>query len=576
MIELHPFEAQVEALCEGKDFRWALKGKVPEEPGTVSIPGNHVRLYHYTRVTAAGDIGSYKAAENLRKQGIKLAHARGSRFGEPNQIWSSTRKPGNNKIYVEFHVAKDDPRIGGSVTKVTPGGDLTFMGSDGIKPKDIIAVHEPWHRRYRYIRDRGEMLQKVRDGTFDRMTDMDEYGPAVLRLKHEMGIKESAFERQVTALFEAKDYRWALKGKMPKEQGTVRIPSNHVRLYHYTRMKDYSDEGKYKAAESLRKGGLQLGKAKGQSYGEPNQIWASTRVPQEGHVYAEFSVAMDDPRISFGSNSHMNASQYQKSGQDMTFWQDIKPKDIIAVHEPWHARYRYLSTNKSLLADVRAGEMEYLSDLAEYAPALVRTKHDLGIKESILEYTSSVTRAKTAKRRADPEKQRQGRLAARSPRKALGQRRGQRQASHRQSQAETAVLVFCEMSADYRGNHTAPNKSFGAPLHDLSDFYPDDIYSANGPRYYGDGGGNSRDRKSIMIMRTRRGKPNAPVTIYRAVPLHAGDEINIGDWVSINREYAEGHGESVLRGDYKIIEKTVKAREIYTHADSVHEWGYNP
>jgi hypothetical protein len=71
-------------------------------------------------------------------------------------------------------------------------------------------------------------------------------------------------------------------------------------------------------------------------------------------------------------------------------------------------------------------------------------------------------------------------------------------------------------------------------------------------------------------------RPDKQVPIYRAVPKEAPSEINAGDWVTVNREYAKEHGESTLEGAYKIVKKTVKARDIFTNGDSIHEWGYDP
>lgn len=53
-------------------------------------------------------------------------------------------------------------------------------------------------------------------------------------------------------------------------------------------------------------------------------------------------------------------------------------------------------------------------------------------------------------------------------------------------------------------------------------------------------------------------------------------KINQGDWVTINKRYALSHGKSELRGNYKVISKTVRAKDIYTSGDSIHEWGYDP
>jgi hypothetical protein len=190
---------------------------------------------------------------------------------------------------------------------------------------------------------------------------------------------------------------------------------------------------------------------------------------------------------------------------------------------------------------------------------------------------------------------------------------------------------------DYGGEHLPPGREDGAPLHDLTgagSVYPDDVYSHNAVRYYGTGE-EALDRQSFAIAHSIKNKPNAHVSIYRAVPdditttekiaklerhkayvmkhgrlppnvewrgtpgpqgsayyNHISAEldrlkaqapsteeaaaINPGDWVTINRTYAKQHGESALRGKYKIIRKTARADELFTNGDSIHEWGYWP
>lgn len=181
---------------------------------------------------------------------------------------------------------------------------------------------------------------------------------------------------------------------------------------------------------------------------------------------------------------------------------------------------------------------------------------------------------------------------------------------------------------EYKGYHQAPNRENGAPLHDLSNIYPDDIYSSDGARIYGSG--EPYDQFAVMIMRQARGKPDLPVKIYRAVPkivtksqhiqdlikqkeyimrngkipprikthldrsdyyeyisdqinklqndesLPTSIQINPGDWVTISREYAVLHGRSSLRDAYRILSKTVRAIDLYTEGNSLHEWGYDP
>ena len=181
---------------------------------------------------------------------------------------------------------------------------------------------------------------------------------------------------------------------------------------------------------------------------------------------------------------------------------------------------------------------------------------------------------------------------------------------------------------DYRGQHSAPgNSSDTAPLHKMDKQYPDDIYSNLAARYYGDMGGDANDKKSVAIIQSFRNKPNAKVKIYRAVPKilssaetissletmkynymkrntipssYKGDKskffdwindeiekaqnipdtgkmiISPGDWVTINKDYAISHGNSALNGKFRILTKTVSARQLFTDGDSIHEFGYDP
>ena len=187
---------------------------------------------------------------------------------------------------------------------------------------------------------------------------------------------------------------------------------------------------------------------------------------------------------------------------------------------------------------------------------------------------------------------------------------------------------------DYRGEHTAPGKE-GAPIYDvtMNGVYPEDFYSANGARYYGDG--SPGDYSVVGLIQSLRNKPKSKVKIYRAVPdeptlqaqvdelegqkkyilkhgkvpkgietplgssayyehvskvinrlkerIDSGeqdkagiDEINSGDWVTIYRPYAVDHGRGALNGRYKVLSKTVVASQLFTDGNSIYEWGYVP
>lgn len=133
----------------------------------------------------------------------------------------------------------------------------------------------------------------------------------------------------------------------------------------------------------------------------------------------------------------------------------------------------------------------------------------------------------------------------------------------------------------YRGAHQAPMREEGvrSSLDDMGDIYPEDVYDPRvSPRYYGHtGAGDPNDIRSADLVAAYQGKPEAEVTIYRAVPKGQGiTDINKGDWVTLNPNYAASHGDAALGGNYEIISKKVKAKEIISDGNSIHEFGYDP
>ncbi|WP_373069802.1 LPD38 domain-containing protein [Sulfurimonas sp.] len=127
----------------------------------------------------------------------------------------------------------------------------------------------------------------------------------------------------------------------------------------------------------------------------------------------------------------------------------------------------------------------------------------------------------------------------------------------------------------YKMDHTAPSKDSGTAAQDLTDVYGEDIYSPNAARYFGHGNKNMDD-ESVKIIQAVRGKPYADVTIYRAVPKDLDVKINPDDWVTTSKTYAIEHGDGPLNGNYKILEMKVKAKDLYTDGNSIHEWGWSP
>ena len=133
---------------------------------------------------------------------------------------------------------------------------------------------------------------------------------------------------------------------------------------------------------------------------------------------------------------------------------------------------------------------------------------------------------------------------------------------------------FISENDDYKGEHESPDPESGAPMHDVTKgVYPEDFYSHNGLRYYADTG-SKHDAKSYHSVVAHRGHPHRHLPIYRAVPKDETiKKINPGDWVTHNRSYANEHGKNHLKNDFKIIQKTVRANELFTDGNSIHEWG---
>jgi len=196
------------------------------------------------------------------------------------------------------------------------------------------------------------------------------------------------------------------------------------------------------------------------------------------------------------------------------------------------------------------------------------------------------------------------------------------------------------------GQHSAPTKGYGdEPIYSVDNTYPK-IYESGGSEY----SVMSEDREGLNIILSVHNKPNAKVTVYRAVPninkhvekklkgvndakqsliamkehraikksteakniiynlmdkypieKHTYDEqqdlmikdledqydklesqlkqkikIEKGNWVTPNIAYAKLHGIGNLNNKYKIVRKTVRAKDLYTDGNSLSEWGYDP
>jgi hypothetical protein len=129
------------------------------------------------------------------------------------------------------------------------------------------------------------------------------------------------------------------------------------------------------------------------------------------------------------------------------------------------------------------------------------------------------------------------------------------------------------VETSYRGSHSAPNaETYGATLDSLEGIMPADVYSSRGKRLYGLGNPDV-DAEWFAAAFKAKGKPDAEVTVYRAVPKGV-KEINSGDWVTTSKTYADMHGENTVGDEYEILSKKVRAKTLASEGYP-YEFGYN-
>lgn len=146
----------------------------------------------------------------------------------------------------------------------------------------------------------------------------------------------------------------------------------------------------------------------------------------------------------------------------------------------------------------------------------------------------------------------------------------------RSAEDATPDVPFEEEVYDYRGQHESPNRSddISASLDKIDEIFPTDVLDPKKQKRLYKSGYDKADDEAFEVINSINGNPDAIVTIYRGVP-DGVDKINPGDWVTLSPTYAQEHVNSNVPGG-KIISKQVKASEIFTDANSIQEWGYDP
>jgi hypothetical protein len=133
---------------------------------------------------------------------------------------------------------------------------------------------------------------------------------------------------------------------MPPEPGSAPLQPGYVRAYHYTSGPD--------ELRSIRENGLLQSAAKGESYGEPNQVWFSTQMPHNEKNFVEVHLHPSEITGSGSPPSHLLvpgaeeklaewADVTNKRGANFAVWgTDIPAGRIVSYGEPWMHTYRTL------------------------------------------------------------------------------------------------------------------------------------------------------------------------------------------------------------------------------------------
>jgi len=143
---------------------------------------------------------------------------------------------------------------------------------------------------------------------------------------------------------------------LPPEPGTTPIPAGHVRLYH---------QAQEKHIPSIRKHGILNANAKGIE--GPKAIYA-TEQPFYGPATSRPTVEFHVPKEEFLAPQNVRS--------------DVKPHQIISIHQKWHGRARYILNNPKVHAETLAGKNDDLMDDPEYGPAIKHVKGRAKVSES--------------------------------------------------------------------------------------------------------------------------------------------------------------------------------------------------
>lgn len=176
------------------------------------------------------------------------------------------------------------------------------------------------------------------------------------------------------------------RGGLPPllKPGEAPIPPGTVRLFHYTPRTNVASIAERGLRESYARGDSGNGDLRDPSAG----VWASTDAPvAEGHrAVVEFWARPEQisTRAEYpgGFGGETDPVKWAAEGRKHVIMRgDVPPEQIVAIHEPWHNRYRYMEENDLDPADIAWIE------------------HDTSGTETMLDYQQALRRWKAERAR---------------------------------------------------------------------------------------------------------------------------------------------------------------------------------
>lgn len=151
---------------------------------------------------------------------------------------------------------------------------------------------------------------------------------------------------------------------VPPDFGTQPIPPGAVRIQHMTwqdRTDSIRESGLLKSMSSEHSESPQVFATTGDTLEHEDSVSAdSDRAVVEGYVFPHGTDSNPHSQLDVGSG--LSPERAASRHSTVTLHGDLPPDQILAVHEPWHAAARYLTSDPRNVEEVESGAHDSLME----------------------------------------------------------------------------------------------------------------------------------------------------------------------------------------------------------------------